>query len=58
MREIVSTISSKGQVTIPIEVRRHLGLSTKLARERTQEGGARRAARRTPPQQTAEERRW
>lgn len=26
MREIVSTITSKGQVTIPAEVRRHLGL--------------------------------
>jgi len=28
MKEIVSTISSKGQVTIPVEVRRRLGLST------------------------------
>ena len=26
MKEIVSTITSKGQVTIPVEVRRHLGL--------------------------------
>lgn len=26
MREITSTITSKGQVTIPVEVRRHLGL--------------------------------
>ena len=26
MKEIVSTITSKGQVTIPAEVRRHLGL--------------------------------
>ncbi|MDA8216646.1 MAG: type II toxin-antitoxin system PrlF family antitoxin [Dehalococcoidales bacterium] len=26
MREIISTITSKGQVTIPAEVRRHLGL--------------------------------
>lgn len=26
MKEIVSTITSKGQVTIPREVRRHLGL--------------------------------
>jgi antitoxin PrlF len=26
MREIVSTITSKGQVTIPTAVRRHLGL--------------------------------
>jgi antitoxin PrlF len=28
MREIVSTIISKGQVTIPAAVRRHLGVST------------------------------
>ena len=28
MKEIVSTIHSKGQVTIPAEVRRHLGVST------------------------------
>lgn len=28
MREISSTITSKGQVTIPIEIRRLLGLST------------------------------
>jgi antitoxin PrlF len=27
MKEIVSTITSKGQVTIPVEVRRHLGLN-------------------------------
>jgi antitoxin PrlF len=26
MKEIISTLSSKGQVTIPAEVRRHLGL--------------------------------
>lgn len=26
MKEIVSTITSKGQVTIPVEVRKHLGL--------------------------------
>jgi len=26
MKEIVSTISSKGQVTVPAEVRRHLGI--------------------------------
>jgi len=33
MREIVSTITSKGQVTIPAEVRRHLrvGKSDKLS---------------------------
>jgi antitoxin PrlF len=28
MKEIVSKITSKGQVTIPVEVRRHLGLDT------------------------------
>jgi AbrB family looped-hinge helix DNA binding protein len=28
MKEIVSTITSKGQVTIPVEVRRHLRLGT------------------------------
>ena len=29
MKEIVSTITSKGQVTIPAEVRRHLGIGTR-----------------------------
>lgn len=29
MKEIVATITSKGQVTIPVEVRRYLGLKTK-----------------------------
>jgi len=28
MREIHSTVTSKGQVTIPVEVRRHLGIGT------------------------------
>ena len=28
MREIISTITSKGQVTIPTEVRKYLGLET------------------------------
>jgi AbrB family looped-hinge helix DNA binding protein len=28
MKEIVSTITSKGQVTIPVEVRRYLGVGT------------------------------
>jgi antitoxin PrlF len=28
MKEIISTITSKGQVTIPVEVRDYLGLST------------------------------
>jgi AbrB family looped-hinge helix DNA binding protein len=28
MREIISTITSKGQVTIPAEVRRHLAVTT------------------------------
>ena len=27
MKEIISTITSKGQVTIPAEVRKHLGLN-------------------------------
>ena len=27
MKEIISTITSKGQVTVPAEVRKHLGLS-------------------------------
>ncbi len=26
MKELISTISSKGQATIPVEVRRHLGV--------------------------------
>lgn len=26
VREIVSTITSKGQITVPVDVRRHLGL--------------------------------
>jgi antitoxin PrlF len=29
MKEVVSTITSKGQVTVPAEVRRHLGVSTR-----------------------------
>lgn len=29
MREVLATITSKGQVTIPAEVRRHLGVKTK-----------------------------
>jgi AbrB family looped-hinge helix DNA binding protein len=28
MKEIVSSITSKGQITIPVEVRRHLGVGT------------------------------
>jgi len=28
MKEIISTISSKGQLTIPAEVRRHLGVQS------------------------------
>jgi antitoxin PrlF len=27
MREVISTVTSKGQVTIPVEMRRHLGVS-------------------------------
>jgi AbrB family looped-hinge helix DNA binding protein len=26
MKEIVSTLTSKGQVTVPVEIRRHLGV--------------------------------
>jgi AbrB family looped-hinge helix DNA binding protein len=26
MREVISTITSKGQITIPVEIRRHLGV--------------------------------
>lgn len=29
MKEIISTITSKGQVTIPAEVRKHLGLKAR-----------------------------
>ena len=29
MKEVVSTITSKRQITVPAEVRRHLGLSTR-----------------------------
>jgi antitoxin PrlF len=29
MKEVLSTLTSKGQVTIPKEVRRHLGLKTR-----------------------------
>jgi antitoxin PrlF len=28
MREMVSTVSSKGQITIPVDVRRHLGVAS------------------------------
>jgi len=28
MKEMVSTVSSKGQVTIPVDVRRHLGVTS------------------------------
>lgn len=28
-KQIVATLSSKGQITIPIEVRRHLGIDTR-----------------------------
>jgi antitoxin PrlF len=26
MKEIIATVTSKGQVTVPVEIRRHLGL--------------------------------
>lgn len=29
MKEIISTVTSKGQVTIPVEVRRHMRLKTR-----------------------------
>ena len=29
MKEVVSTITSKGQITVPAEVRRHLGVSAR-----------------------------
>ena len=29
MKEVLSTISSKGQVTIPAEIRKHLGVGTR-----------------------------
>ncbi|MCX6024052.1 MAG: type II toxin-antitoxin system PrlF family antitoxin [Chloroflexi bacterium] len=28
MKEVISTVTSKGQVTIPAEIRRHLGVAT------------------------------
>jgi AbrB family looped-hinge helix DNA binding protein len=28
MKEIVATVTSKGQITIPVKVRKHLGVST------------------------------
>src|SRR5262245_596229 len=28
MREIIASVTSKGQITIPVEMRRHLGVST------------------------------
>ena len=43
MKQIVSTITSKGQVTLPAEVRRHLGLKRrdKVAFVIEPEGGVR-----------------
>jgi AbrB family looped-hinge helix DNA binding protein len=43
MREIVSAITSKGQVTIPAEVRQHLGVKTndKIAFVIDADGGVR-----------------
>ena len=43
MKEIVSTITSKGQVTVPAEVRKYLGLATndKIAFVIDDEGGVR-----------------
>lgn len=46
MKEIISTISSKGQVTVPAEVRRRLGIKEgdKLSFVIEDEGGVRLAA--------------
>jgi AbrB family looped-hinge helix DNA binding protein len=43
MKEIISTITSKGQVTIPAEIRKYLGISTneKIAFVIDDEGGVR-----------------
>jgi antitoxin PrlF len=43
MRELVSTLSSKGQITIPVEVRKYLGIGEgdKLAFVIEDEGGVR-----------------
>jgi antitoxin PrlF len=43
MKEIISTVTSKGQVTIPAEVREYLGIKTndKIAFVIDQEGGVR-----------------
>jgi antitoxin PrlF len=50
MKQIVSTITSKGQVTIPAEVRRHLGLKQrdKIIFVIEPEGGVRLAAPQYP----------
>jgi len=50
MKEILSTITSKGQVTIPVEVRKHLNLkrNDKLAFVIDDEGTVRLAAPRYP----------
>ncbi len=50
MRELMATITSKGQVTIPIEIRRHLGLEVgeKVAFVIEDEGGVRLALPRYP----------
>jgi AbrB family looped-hinge helix DNA binding protein len=43
MKEIISTVTSKGQVTIPAEVREYLGIKThdKIAFVIDQDGGVR-----------------
>lgn len=50
MKEIISTITSKGRITIPAEVRRHLGISTsdKVAFVIDDEGTVRLRFRRFP----------
>jgi antitoxin PrlF len=50
MKEIVSTISSQGQITVPAEVRRHLGVAAneKVAFVIDEEGTVRLVAPRFP----------
>ncbi len=50
MKEIISTITSKGQVTVPAEIRRHLGLkkNDKISFVIEEEGDVRLKAPRYP----------
>ncbi len=51
MKEIISTVTSKGQVTIPAEVREYLGIKThdKIAFVIDQDGGVRLRVPQYPP---------